>query len=316
MRNRVERFPHGEIRDGRQGAHLGDERRERLALPHRHRTARHGDVRRHQHPVAHRFAMTEAPVLRHGLERVARGVPEVQRPAQARFALVLLDDGGLDPARLGDDGHQRLGVALEEGRQRLRHAVEQRPARDHAVFDDFVEARPEFAPRQRRQQRRVHHDQRGRVKGADQVLALGMIDAHLSPDGAVHLRQQRGGDLDDRDAAKIGGGGKSRGITEHASADRHDRARAIRVRADQGVVNAADGLQVLVPFAVGDQDWLFGGQPGERLFVKAPDSRVRDEEAAPGHACAVEQPADPRGRPWFDMNGVTAAAAADVENHG
>ena len=63
--------------------------------------ARDGELGGHQHPVADRLAVAEAPVLRDRLERVAGGVAEVQRAPQARFALVLLDDRRLDPAGLG-----------------------------------------------------------------------------------------------------------------------------------------------------------------------------------------------------------------------
>ena len=46
--------------------------------------ARHRDLGGHQHPVADRFAVAEAAVFGHRLERVAGGVAEVQRAPRAR----------------------------------------------------------------------------------------------------------------------------------------------------------------------------------------------------------------------------------------
>ena len=64
-------------------------------------------------------------------------------------------------------------------------------------------------------------------------------------------------------AAKKRRGGEAGDVAEHPAADRHDRARAIGVRPDQGVVDAADGLEILVAFAVRQQDRLFGVMPAK-----------------------------------------------------
>ena len=130
--------------------------RQRLTLALGQRPARDRQVGGGQHAVGDRFAVPEAPVLRHRLERVADGVAVVEDAAQPAFALVLRDDVGLDPARLDDRrrehrrvaGEDRLGVA----RARRSNSV---AARDHPVLDHLVQARAELAPRQRAQQQRI-----------------------------------------------------------------------------------------------------------------------------------------------------------------
>jgi hypothetical protein len=108
-------------------------------------------------------------------------VAEVEGAAQAGFALVLLDDPGFDRARLADDRHQRLGVALEQRLQRAGDTREQIRARDHAVLDDLVEAGAELATRQRAEERGIDHDQRGRMERADQVLPCAWLTPTLPP---------------------------------------------------------------------------------------------------------------------------------------
>ena len=76
-------------------------------------------------------------------------------------------------------------------------------------FDHLVEAGPELAPRQRRDQQRIDDHQPRLVERADQVLAERVIHADLAADGAVDLRQQRRRHVHDVDAAQVRRGGKT-----------------------------------------------------------------------------------------------------------
>ena len=60
-------------------------------------------------------------------------------------------------------------------------------------------------------------------EGADQVLALGQVDAGLAADGRVDLAEQRGGHVHDGDAPVVDGGGEAGHVGDHAAADGHDR---------------------------------------------------------------------------------------------
>ena len=135
-------------------------------------------------------------------------------------------------------GSSAAGIAREERRQVGGDAIEQRPAGDHAVLDDFVQPGAELAARQRRQQRRIDDDRERLVEGADQVLAERVVDADLAADRAVDLRQQRRRHLDDRDAAQVGRRGEAGDVADDAAADGDDRRWRDPPRADQRVVDA------------------------------------------------------------------------------
>ena len=81
------------------------------------------DARLDDHPEGHRLAVQERPVARRGLQRMADGVPEVQRAAQVGLIGVARDELGLDRGSADDEpaqrvvvaGQQRVGAALDEG---------------------------------------------------------------------------------------------------------------------------------------------------------------------------------------------------------
>ena len=60
------------------------------------------------------------------------------------------------------------------------------------------------------------------MEGADQILAMGGIDAGLAADGRIDLGQKRGRDLDEIDAAAEDRCGKAREIADHAAAEGDD----------------------------------------------------------------------------------------------
>src|SRR5215210_1501082 len=113
------------------------------------------------------------------------------------------------------------------------------------------------------------------MKGTDQVLAQRVIDADLAPNCTVDLREKRRGHLNDGDSSEICGGGKAGDITGDPPAYGDDGAGAVRVRAYERVVDAADCREMFVTLTVGNQDRLFGRGTLQRTGVKAPDRRAR-----------------------------------------
>ena len=96
------------------------------------RAARTRQLRRDQHAVADRLAVTEAAVLGDRFERVAGGVAEVEDAARPGFALVGGDDLALDAARLGDDRRQRLRIA------RAKIALRSRATRSNSAALEVI----------------------------------------------------------------------------------------------------------------------------------------------------------------------------------
>src|SRR5262249_60297120 len=91
---------------------------------------------------------------------------------------------------------------------------------DAAVLDDLRETGDELATRQRRQRIDVGKDEARLVERADQVLASRVVDARLAADGSIHLRQQRGGEVDDRQATQQRGRGEAAEVTDDAATER------------------------------------------------------------------------------------------------
>ncbi len=157
-------------------------------------------------------------------------------------------------------------------------------------------------------------DDRGRlVIGADQVLARGVVDADLAADRAVDLRQERRRHLDDRDAAEVGRGGESGDVADDPAADGDDRRRAIGRGANQGIVDASDGGELLVALAVGNEDRLFRGEPRERVAVQAPHGGIRHDEAPARRTEGVDDAGETAGDADLDLDGIGARRCADLQ---
>ena len=92
------------------------------------------------------------------------------------------------------------------------------------------------------------------VERADEVLARLEVHADFAADGAVHLREQRGRHLHERQAAQVGRRHETRQIAHHAAAERDDEGLAFQPLRGQLVVARLDGLQALGGFARGDGD--------------------------------------------------------------
>ena len=92
------------------------------------------------------------------------------------------------------------------------------------------EALPPLALGQRLEQRRVDHRARRPVERADEVLALGQVDAGLAADRRVDLADAGRRHGDPRDAAEIRGRDVAGEIGGRAAAERDDRAAAVEAQ--------------------------------------------------------------------------------------
>ena len=127
-------------------------------------------------------------------------------------------------------GQQRCLVAGEDCRQVAGHAIEERGARDHAVFDDLVQPGAELAARKRREHVRIDCHRGGRWNAPIRFLPSAWLTPTLPPIGAVHLRQQRRRHLHHRHAAQVRRGGEASDVADDAAADRDERGRAVGAR--------------------------------------------------------------------------------------
>ena len=121
--------------------------------------------------------------------------------------------------------------------------------RDNGVLDDLGEPLIELTTRQRFQNVEIINHQRGLMEGADQIFPGARIHTGFAADRAVHHCQQRGWNLDMRNAAVINRRHESRNIANHSSAKTYDKRLAVKSRRNHLVANRAGLLKRLRFFA-------------------------------------------------------------------
>ena len=162
---------------------------------------------------------------------------------------------------------------------------------------------------------RIAHHQARLVKGADQVLAARMVDAGLAADCRVHLRQQRGRHLHERDAALVAGRRKPGEIADHSAAEREQGAVAGEAVGDQHVDDARGAGERLVRFAVGENDFddAAGTQAGAQYRqVQRRHGGVADDEHILRRQVLAEQ-VGAAEQPRIDEDRVAAGSEFDVQ---
>ena len=83
------------------------------------------------------------------------------------------------------------------------------------------------------------------MESADQIFPGARIHTGFSADRAVHHCQQRGWNLDMRNAAVINRRHESRNIANHPATETNDKRLAVKSRRDHPVANRADLLKRL-----------------------------------------------------------------------
>ena len=185
--------------------------------------------RRHHHARSHRFAVQPYAVAHFGFDGVAVSMAQIQQGAQAAFAFVGGHDLGLQLAAAADTVGQRLHIQRHQRIDVVFQPDEELAIEDDPVFDDFSQARREFTRRQRFQTIQINHHRSGLIESADHVFAERVVDGGLAAHGRIHLRQQRGGHLNEAHAALIARGGKAGQIADNAATER-DQRRVAPVR--------------------------------------------------------------------------------------
>ena len=153
------------------------------------------------------------------------------------------------------------------------------------------------------------------VERAEQVLALGEIDAGLAADRGIDLGHEGRRDVDDRDAAQVGRGEEAGRVAERTAADRDERLAALDAEPGQVAGGRLDDRQALGVLALREHD---ASRPAsrrrkagrERLAGRRPGAGLGDQDGprrpgassfvadgGPGDPIAEDEPADRRHRP-------------------
>ena len=190
---------------------------------------------------------------------MADGVAQVQELAAAGVKFILLHQVAL----VGDAaGHHFLRVLSEVP---LGQGVQQVGVPDHAVLDDLGAAVREDVGGQGRPGIQVAQDGLGLVKGPGQVLAVFQVNGGLAPHGGIHRRQQRRGQLKERDPPQIGRGSKPRQVPDDPAAQGDQPIGAGQMFLGQVFQQREVGMAVLVLLPGGEDE----GQHGEARPLQA-----------------------------------------------
>jgi hypothetical protein len=125
-----------------------------------------------------------------GFERVTEGVAEVQEHAIAGLGLVPLDDARLGGDRDFDGFGKRCRIIAEKALPILLQPAEEAGVAQQAVLRHLGIARTHLANGKRGERLRVGEHKARLMERADQVFALGRVDAGLAADAAVDLREK------------------------------------------------------------------------------------------------------------------------------
>ena len=143
-----------------------------------------------------------------------------------------------------------------------------------------------------------------------------MIDGRLATHRRVDLREQRGGNLDERHAAQVGCRGEAGEISDNTTAQRDQRGLALATMRYQRVKNGPQRLPVLVLFAGRDHHpYHFNAGivqgTGKRIKIKRRHHRIGDDGCAmlrqmPGNQVFIGE------QVGTDENGIAAFRQLDL----
>ena len=179
----------------------------------------------------HGLSVEDVRVAGRGLDAVGDRVAEVELDPNSPLALVRGHDLDLRPGAALDELRQgpRLDRRARPRRQGRPFSLEEREdalVAEERVLDALAQRCPSLTRGQRRQERDVEHDGRRLVEGADEVLALGQVQAGLAADRGVDLGEQRRRQLDEWHAAQPGRGQEAGRVAQRAAATGDDRLAA------------------------------------------------------------------------------------------
>ena len=181
---------------------------------------RHTEIQLAHQAPGHGIAVQHGSALqRQRLEGVAHGVAQVQRLAQPLFQRVLIDDALLHT-------HALLHHAAQLGQLRLLY-VEAQQAAEHviggneAMLQHLSIAREQVLGIEGAQESGVDNHGVGIAEDANLVLQPAVVEARLATHRGIDHGQQRGGNVDEVQAALEGAHGKAAQIGHHASAQVH-----------------------------------------------------------------------------------------------
>ena len=179
--------------------------------------------------------------------------------------------------------------------------MEQFRASNHAVFHYFKQPGAIFPLRQGPQHFGINQHRERLMKRTDQILPRNKIHAGLAAYSSVHLRKQRGGNLNHRNAAHEDGCKESADVGEDSAAERHHHTGPVAAGMHHLFGQFLHRGESLLVFAAIEEEHVERTpvHPGfHTLSVEIPDVSCGGNEHLPG--CGRHEAAEPRQHASLD----------------
>ena len=191
--------------------------------------------------------------------------------------------------------------------------AEERFTGDDAGLDDFVEARVEFALREGGEDGGVDQDSERLVEGSDEILACGEVRSGFATNGGVDLSEERGGNLNNRDAPHVDGGEETAKVVDDAATEGDDEAGAVGTTIGHLLGEGFDMRHPLVFFRTGEKESgvVVGTEGGLKMgAVQFPDVGGGNDEDFSG--AGREKLGEARDSTSFNYDGVGSLGGRDL----
>lgn len=180
-----------------------------------------------------------------GLKGMAERVAQVEERAVALLTFVARNDCSLGATTRHNRVPQSILLVRKNARPVLLKPVEEGRIADQAILYHLGVTGPHLARWQRLQDCGIGDDCAWLVEKAHKVFAVSGVDRRLAANRTVHLCEERGRNLDVRQAAQQEARGDAGDIANHAPAERDDDGRPLDARIQQGLAQPLQGRKVL-----------------------------------------------------------------------
>ena len=206
--------------------------------------------------------------------------PEVEDAAATRFALIFGDDFSLQLHAFGNHSVSDHRITREDRIAAVAKHGKERRVGDDSALDDFIKTGVILPIGQSGEQRRIDQDSVRLVKTSDQIFAARQIDARLSADSGVDLREERRGHLNDWKSTHKDSGKETSHVIDDAAAKGDDYAGTIRAGVNHALGQGFESCQSLVRFAAGKEKDAVG-DAFQELAVRIPNGFFGDDKTRP-----------------------------------
>src|SRR5580692_6164600 len=263
------------------------------------------DVRGRDHAPRHSFSVEQLCITCLGFQRVSDRVAEIEHLPQPTLTFVGTNHRRLQAHGIGNYFFHHNRVAIQNRAAPVFEKLEQSWISNDAALQRLVKSGTILARRQRLQNVGINQHRARLMKSSEKILSRRKVDAGLSADRRIHLRQHGRWHLNDIHTAHVDGSQKPGHIADHAAAERNQGYATICALRYQFLCQLLQGCKTFRTLAIRHFEELGFNARGRKrlqqdLCPALPDRRDSD------HKCAAAFKKFAEGFP-----GTTKQAASD-----